>query len=127
MSSALCPIFCLFKKKDDTKIKKLKPTPSISKPIEFVPGMSVVARPAEDWLLAKIIRFDQATKLYEIEDVEFDDTTLQKPHYHVVRDSLIAMTSVQREIPIKTPVLALYAGTSCFYKARVVEQPKKVS
>ncbi|ORX55642.1 hypothetical protein DM01DRAFT_1373383 [Hesseltinella vesiculosa] len=67
----------------------------------------------EEWILATIIAYHADTNRYDVEDVDQDETG-KKPK-----------TDPRPEISAGRHVLALYPGTTCFYKAIVVSPPSK--
>jgi len=82
-----------------------------------------------EWILAKILSWHPEKQKYEIQDTEPDDSGVQT-RYVLPPKSIIPIASQQEvasqpEIKTGEDVLALYPGTTCFYKATVMVQPSK--
>ncbi|KAI8061679.1 SGF29 tudor-like domain-containing protein [Gongronella butleri] len=81
----------------------------------------------EEWILATTVAFHADVNRYEVEDVEQDELG-KKPRYRLSARQLIPIPSkadVRHEMPAGKHVLALYPGTTCFYKAVIVSPPSK--
>ncbi|SAM01509.1 hypothetical protein [Absidia glauca] len=124
------------KKKRKSEVDELRS--SSSKKLKSVnrihsPGTSVAARQLkqkdknEEWILAVVINFYADKNKYQVEDVEQDEYG-QKQKYMLPPRNVIpvpAPTDIH-SIPGISPnqdVLALYPGTTCFYRAIVVHSP----
>ncbi|KAI8821666.1 SGF29 tudor-like domain-containing protein [Fimicolochytrium jonesii] len=102
------------------------------------PGQQVIARPtqphATEWIMGTVERYIPERGLYLFTDAEDEDGALQPktPLYFPPRD-LIPLPATDTEIAKKQiiardkPVLALYPGTTCFYRGRVKSGPTKAS
>ncbi|KAI8094950.1 SGF29 tudor-like domain-containing protein [Gilbertella persicaria] len=100
----------------------------------FTKGTTVAARQPskdknEEWILAVVIQYHADKNKYEVEDVDQDDYG-QKQRYMLPPRYVIPVLSSEEarlsvEIPAQQDVLALYPGTTCFYKATVVAPPSK--
>ncbi|KAL9553479.1 hypothetical protein MBANPS3_003273 [Mucor bainieri] len=99
-------------------------------------GTSVAARQPkqkdknEEWILAVVISYNHDKNRYEVEDVDQDEFG-QKQRYMLQPRSVIPIPNVDEakgltEINTGQDVLALYPGTTCFYRARVAAPPSKV-
>ncbi|CAO3608610.1 unnamed protein product [Mucor fragilis] len=101
----------------------------------FVKGTTVAARQpkekdkSEEWILAVVLQYYADKNKYQVEDVDQDDygekqRYMLSPRYVIpVLSSEAAKSSA--EIPAQQDVLALYPGTTCFYKATVIAPPSK--
>ncbi|KAJ3343287.1 hypothetical protein HDU83_005722 [Entophlyctis luteolus] len=97
------------KKKRKSEDKGASVTAKRSKPDDDIstvlpPGSKVVIKPAEDFILGNILRYNPESKKYEC---------------------LPIPNAVEKEYPENHTVLALYPNTTCFYKAFVVVPPSK--
>ncbi|KAI8351217.1 SGF29 tudor-like domain-containing protein [Choanephora cucurbitarum] len=102
----------------------------------FTKGTTVAARQpskekdkSEEWILAVVIQYHADKNKYEVEDVDQDDYG-EKQRYMLPPRYVIPVLSSEEarsspEIPAQQDVLALYPGTTCFYKATVVAPPSK--
>ncbi|KAI9316031.1 SGF29 tudor-like domain-containing protein [Dichotomocladium elegans] len=101
----------------------------------ILPGTTVAARQPnkkdknEEWILAVVISFLSEKNKYHVEDVEQDEYG-QKQRYWIPARSVITVPDSYEirqlpEIKIGQDVLALYPGTTCFYKATVILPPKQ--
>lgn len=111
------------------------PTPA---PDNFMipPGYLVAARTTKDlmWILGQVIRYTDKNK-YEVKDIEEDaEDSSQQPKIFTLspKDVIPLPTSLpdpNRKPPVefekKQPVLALYPGSTCFYRATVIVPPSK--
>ncbi|RUS26331.1 SGF29 tudor-like domain-containing protein [Jimgerdemannia flammicorona] len=87
---------------------------------------------SEEWILAVVLNFYAEKNKYQVEDVDQDDNSGVRPIYVLSTKSVIPIPEESEvrllpEIPPNQGVLALYPGTTCFYKATVVVSPSKVS
>ncbi|KAG1089327.1 hypothetical protein G6F42_020001 [Rhizopus arrhizus] len=100
-------------------------------------GTSVAARQPkqkdknEEWILAVVISYNHDKNRYEVEDVDQDEFG-QKQRYMLQPRNVIPIPNVDEakgltEINTGQDVLALYPGTTCFYRAKVAAPPSKVS
>ncbi|KAI8380230.1 SGF29 tudor-like domain-containing protein [Blakeslea trispora] len=85
---------------------------------------------SEEWILAVVIQYHADKNKYEVEDVDQDDYG-EKQRYMLPPRYVIPVLSSEEarsspEILAQQDVLALYPGTTCFYKATVVAPPSKV-
>ncbi|GAN05138.1 SAGA-associated factor 29 homolog [Mucor ambiguus] len=98
-------------------------------------GTSVAARQPkqkdknEEWILAVVISYNHDKNRYEVEDVDQDDFG-QKQRYMLQPRNVIPIPNVDEakgltEINMGQDVLALYPGTTCFYRAKVAAPPSK--
>ncbi|KAI7882050.1 hypothetical protein K492DRAFT_176562 [Lichtheimia hyalospora FSU 10163] len=101
----------------------------------ILPGITVAAKQPkqkdknEEWILAVVISFHPDKNKYHVEDIDQDESG-QKQRYFIPTRHVIAVPESHeiRHLPeLKTgqDVLALYPGTTCFYKATVVLPPKQ--
>ncbi|CAO3589813.1 unnamed protein product [Absidia cylindrospora] len=99
----------------------------------YSPGTSVAARQLkqkdknEEWILAVVLSFHADKNKYQVEDVEQDDYG-QKQKYMLPPRNIIAVPEPADlksipELNTGQDVLALYPGTTCFYRAIVVHPP----
>ncbi|KAJ3234698.1 DNA-directed DNA polymerase gamma mip1 [Chytriomyces hyalinus] len=92
-------------------------------------GTQVVVRPNQDFILANIIGFRADRQKYEVEDAEEDEDKpgTKKTYWTKLKDIIVIPKSVESrmEFPQGHTVLALYPGTTCFYRATVVLPPSK--
>ncbi|CAO3594091.1 unnamed protein product [Absidia cylindrospora] len=97
----------------------------------YPPGAHVAARQlkqknkTEEWILAVVLEFYADKNKYQVEDVEQDDDG-HKQRYMLPPKNVIAVPEPAdlKNIPESTPgqvVLALYPGTTCFYRATVIK------
>ncbi|KAI8991962.1 SGF29 tudor-like domain-containing protein [Mycotypha africana] len=104
-------------------------------PRYFPKGTTVAARQTkekdkgEEWILAVVIQFIPEKNKYQVEDVDQDDYGQKQRYVLSPRYVLPVPTSEEAkslpEIPVHRDVLALYPGTTCFYKAVVIAPPSK--
>lgn len=98
-------------------------------------GTSVAAKQSkekdksEEWILAIVIQYFPDKNKYQVEDVDQDEYG-QKPRYMLPPRYVIPIPNSDEakaatEIQAHQDVLALYPGTTCFYKATVVSPPSK--
>ncbi|CAO0793200.1 unnamed protein product [Mucor circinelloides] len=98
-------------------------------------GTSVAARQPkqkdknEEWILAVVISYNHDKNRYEVEDVDQDEFG-QKQRYMLQPRNVIPIPNVDEakgltEINTGQDVLALYPGTTCFYRAKVAAPPSK--
>ncbi|KAI8336538.1 SGF29 tudor-like domain-containing protein [Chlamydoabsidia padenii] len=124
------------KKKRKTEIDELRSS-SLKKPKSingiYSPGTLVAAKQVkqkdknEEWILAVVLGFHTDKNKYQVEDVEQDDNG-QKQKYMMPPRNVLAVPAPSdlKNIPEMSPnqdVLALYPGTTCFYRAIVVHPP----
>ncbi|EIE80314.1 hypothetical protein RO3G_05019 [Rhizopus delemar RA 99-880] len=99
------------------------------------PGTSVAAKQPqqkdkdEEWILAVVINYNSDKNKYQVEDVDQDEFG-QKQRYMLQPRNVIPIPNASEarglaELDIGQDVLALYPGTTCFYKAKVIEPPSK--
>lgn len=107
--------------------------------------------PDETWILARIVRFFPDKNRYEVQDAE-EDAGQPAEKYMALAKALVPLAAAGATIPTKSHdrdrgssslspppsshtqpefpsgsvVLALYPGTTCFYKATVVLPPSKI-
>jgi len=90
-------------------------------------GSEVVANlcidEVQNWILANVLGFTD--NIYTIEDAEVDESTNTKTKYSVSPHQLIPLVSGRREFPAGSEVIALFPGSTCFYRATVVLPPSK--
>ncbi|KAI8330857.1 SGF29 tudor-like domain-containing protein [Chlamydoabsidia padenii] len=127
------------KKKRKSEVEELKsgsPSPKKTKSDNngiYSPGTSVAARQPkqkdknEEWILAVVLSFHADKNKYQVEDVEQDDNG-QKQKYMLPPRNVIAVPELADlqnipDIPSGQDVLALYPGTTCFYRAIVIQSP----
>ncbi|KAG2231786.1 hypothetical protein INT48_005441 [Thamnidium elegans] len=84
----------------------------------------------EEWILAVVLQYHPDKNKYQVEDVDQDDFG-EKQRYMLPPRYVIPVKSSEEaklspEIPAYQDVLALYPGTTCFYKATVIAPPSKV-
>ncbi|KAI9278516.1 SGF29 tudor-like domain-containing protein [Phascolomyces articulosus] len=101
----------------------------------ILPGTSVAAKQPkqkdknEEWILAVVINFQADKNRYHVEDVDQDEFG-QKQRYFIPPRNVIPVPDGRDirnvpEIGTGQDVLALYPGTTCFYKATVILPPSK--
>ncbi|KAG2226615.1 hypothetical protein INT45_005101 [Circinella minor] len=101
----------------------------------ILPGTSVAAKQPkqkdknEEWILAVVINFQADKNKYHVEDVDQDEFG-QKQRYLLPPRNVIPVPDGRDirhapEIGAGNDVLALYPGTTCFYKATVILPPSK--
>ncbi|KAI8054902.1 SGF29 tudor-like domain-containing protein [Thamnidium elegans] len=83
----------------------------------------------EEWILAVVLQYHPDKNKYQVEDVDQDDFG-EKQRYMLPPRYVIPVKSSEEaklspEIPAYQDVLALYPGTTCFYKATVIAPPSK--
>ncbi|KAI7895707.1 SGF29 tudor-like domain-containing protein [Mucor mucedo] len=83
----------------------------------------------EEWILAVVLQYHPDKNKYQVEDVDQDDYG-EKQRYMLPPRYVIPVKSSEEaklspEIPSRQDVLALYPGTTCFYKATVIAPPSK--
>ncbi|SAL98106.1 hypothetical protein [Absidia glauca] len=81
----------------------------------------------DEWILARVLQFHPDKNKYHVEDVDRDDFG-ETQHYMLLPRQLIPIpdrNDHRPEYPTGRHVLALYPGTTCFYKAIVVVPPSK--
>ncbi|CAO3590530.1 unnamed protein product [Absidia cylindrospora] len=110
-------------------------TPSKKVKIHIFPtGTLVAARqpPQKDarndeWILARVLQFHADKNKYHVEDVDHDEYGQTQRYMLSSRQVIPIPDSSYRgpEYPSGRHVLALYPGTTCFYKAIVVTPPSK--
>ncbi|KAI8061229.1 SGF29 tudor-like domain-containing protein [Thamnidium elegans] len=99
-------------------------------------GTSVAARQPkqkdknEEWILAVVLSYHPEKNKYEVEDVDQDDFG-QKQRYMLQPRNVIRIPDADEakshaELNPGQDVLALYPGTTCFYRAKIVSTPTKV-
>ena len=98
---------------------------------DFLPnGTEVAAKllinDSLNWILAQIIEYNEDSKLYLIEDVEFDEFTNDKVKYFVEASHIVPLEENNEEFQVKSQVLALFPDSTCFYKAVVILPPSKM-
>jgi hypothetical protein len=121
----------------DQKRKKRKMETVVEKPLnDILPkGTTVAARQTkekdknEEWILAVVLQYHSDKNKYQVEDVDQDDygerqRYMLSPRYVIPVPSFEEAESLP-EIPAQQDVLALYPGTTCFYKATVIAPPSK--
>ncbi|KAI7892104.1 SGF29 tudor-like domain-containing protein [Mucor mucedo] len=100
-------------------------------------GTSVAARQPkqkdknEEWILAVVISYHTEKNKYQVEDVDQDDYG-QKQRYMLQPRNVIPIPDADEarnytELNPGQDILALYPGTTCFYRAKVIAAPTKVS
>ncbi|KAJ3289579.1 DUF1325-domain-containing protein [Rhizoclosmatium globosum] len=113
------------KRKGDEKSGSVpkKQRPSDDEPIVTV-GAQVVVKPGNDFILANVIRYRPDKEKWEVEDVDEDDGFNAKKKYLSTMKQIIVLPKPNdpniREFPEGHTVLALYPGTTCFYKGIVM-------
>lgn len=83
----------------------------------------------ENWILAEVIAFDSTTRQYTVDDIYEEPKAEQILSYNKV----IPLPKFKADPEINpeavfvkdTSVLALYPGTTCFYRALVSKPPVK--
>lgn len=99
------------------------------------PGTSVAARQPkqkdknEEWILAIVLNYHTEKNKYQVEDVDQDDFG-QKQRYMLQPRNVIPIPDADEakgypELNQGQDVLALYPGTTCFYRAKLVTTPTK--
>ncbi|KAI7902605.1 SGF29 tudor-like domain-containing protein [Cokeromyces recurvatus] len=83
----------------------------------------------EEWILAIVISYHIDTNKYQVEDVDQDEFG-QKQRYMIQPRNVIPIPNIDEakeltELNAGQDVLALYPGTTCFYKAKVITPPSK--
>ncbi|KAI9485613.1 MAG: SGF29 tudor-like domain-containing protein [Benjaminiella poitrasii] len=84
----------------------------------------------EEWILAVIISYNTDTNKYQVEDVDQDEFG-QKQRYMLQPRNVIPIPDVSDaketlvELKPGQEVLALYPGTTCFYRAKLIASPFK--
>ncbi|GAA5804263.1 hypothetical protein HPULCUR_009750 [Helicostylum pulchrum] len=98
-------------------------------------GTSVAARQPkqkdknEEWILAVVLGYHTEKNKYEVEDVDQDDFG-QKQRYMLQPRNVIRIPDADEakshaELNPGQDILALYPGTTCFYRAKIVSTPTK--
>ncbi|RIB30442.1 SGF29 tudor-like domain-containing protein [Gigaspora rosea] len=86
----------------------------------------------ENWILAIVVGYISEIKSYEVEDADRDEAS-NRPgeRFSVPSKNVIIIPKPGEmwmpEFPQSSTVIALYPGTTCFYKADVVLPPSKLS
>ncbi|KAL1928445.1 hypothetical protein VTP01DRAFT_2801 [Rhizomucor pusillus] len=123
---------------DELKSSTASPSSASSKRAKndvIPPGTSVAAKQPkqkdknEEWILAVVISFHADKNKYQVEDVDQDEYG-QKQRYFIPPRNVIPVPDGNEsqhlpEVPAGQDVLALYPGTTCFYKATVILPPNK--
>ncbi|KAI8341290.1 SGF29 tudor-like domain-containing protein [Chlamydoabsidia padenii] len=81
----------------------------------------------DEWILARVLQFHTDKNRYHIEDVDRDEYG-NTQRYMVSPRQVIPIPDItdnRLEYPSGHHVLALYPGTTCFYKATVMVPPSK--
>ncbi|KAI8329399.1 SGF29 tudor-like domain-containing protein [Chlamydoabsidia padenii] len=99
------------------------------------PGTLVAARQPtqkdqrnDEWILARVLEYHSDKNKYHVEDVDSDENG-DTQRYMLLPRQLIPIPDRNEhrpEYPTGHLVLALYPGTTCFYKAIVMVPPTKV-
>ncbi|KAI8086446.1 SGF29 tudor-like domain-containing protein [Halteromyces radiatus] len=121
------------RKSEVEELKSVSPKKAKGSSDIYSPGTSVAARQPkqkdknEEWILAIVLSFHADKNKYQVEDVEQDEYG-QKQKYMLPPRSVIAVPENGdiKSIPEISPgedVLALYPGTTCFYRAVVAHPP----
>ncbi|KAG1441836.1 hypothetical protein G6F56_011313 [Rhizopus delemar] len=96
----------------------------------FTKGTTVAAKQPDkndEWILAVVVQYYPDRNKYQVEDVDEDGG---KQYYMLSPKYVIPVPTpkeaeLAQEIPVHKDVLALYPGTTCFYKATVISSPNK--
>ncbi|KAG1219408.1 hypothetical protein G6F35_007513 [Rhizopus arrhizus] len=81
----------------------------------------------DEWILAVVVQYYPDRNKYQVEDVDEDGGK----QYHMLSPKYLIPVPTPKEaenapeIPANQDVLALYPGTTCFYKAIVISPPNK--
>ncbi|KAJ3077293.1 hypothetical protein HDU98_004255 [Podochytrium sp. JEL0797] len=105
-----------------SSIAKRSKTEDEGSPQLLAPLSQVVVRPAEDFILANVIRYHPDKQKYEVEDADADDPVNARKKYLFSTKQIIPITDSpsRPDFPEGHTVLALYPQTTCFYKAVVI-------
>lgn len=83
----------------------------------------------ENWILAEVTAYDSIKKQYTVDDIYEEHKAEQTLAYHKVISlpKFRADPEVHPEaiFPKDSSVLALYPGTTCFYRAIIFKPPQK--
>ncbi|KAJ1538203.1 hypothetical protein HK405_014013 [Cladochytrium tenue] len=118
--------------KHGTSISKRSKTDEHTEPVGLLsPGAQVVVpRPAQqDFILAIVVRWIAEKQKYEVEDAEDDEENPGTRRCYLFPSKMVIplpKAAATREFPDNHIVLALYPGTSCFYRATVITPPSKM-
>ena len=83
------------------------------------------------WFLGEVISYDSTTDKYMVNDIDVEtderwnidkNRTVPLPHYKI--DPRLTSKAL---FELDSRVLALYPQTTCFYKARIYDQPKTLN
>jgi len=84
------------------------------------------------WILARVVLFLEEEKKYHVEDAEMDEQQSKKNRHVVHYLNTVPIPMEEPETLTKTyefskdsVVFAMYPGTTCFYRAIVLEAPRR--
>ncbi|KAI8089902.1 SGF29 tudor-like domain-containing protein [Halteromyces radiatus] len=125
------------KRRNETEDKSIVNGSTPSKKVKthiLPPGTSVAARQPtqkdsrnEEWILATVLQFHPDKNKYHVEDVDHDEFGQTQRYMLPSRQVIPIPDAIEHrpEFPPGRHVLALYPGTTCFYKAIVMSPPSK--
>ncbi|KAG1050576.1 hypothetical protein G6F43_007167 [Rhizopus delemar] len=130
----LSVLIALRENNEDQKRKKRKLEPTtdsrLNTHVIFTKGTTVAAKQPDrndEWILAVVVQYYPDRNKYQVEDVDEDGGK----QYHMLSPKYLIPVPTPKEaenapeIPANQDVLALYPGTTCFYKAIVISPPNK--
>ncbi|XP_049859847.1 SAGA-associated factor 29 isoform X2 [Schistocerca gregaria] len=99
----------------------------IAKMGDMVAALVKGAEEGDNWILAEVVQFNQATNKYEVDDIDEE----QKDRHILSRRRVVPLplmranpeTDPHALFPKGATVMALYPQTTCFYKAVVNQLP----
>ncbi|CAG8499304.1 5427_t:CDS:2 [Funneliformis caledonium] len=117
-----------------SKIKKHKNGSNLIKTGSLVAAKQPKNKDSEEnWILATVVSYKPESRQYEVEDADRDESSNRPGERFVVPAKNVmaipkpADIRSSQEFTPNTIVLALYPGTTCFYKAAVVLSPNRLS
>ena len=86
------------------------------------PGAEVAAKVKETWIHARIVRFHQRNKRYEVEDADTETGSEKTDRYHVPTKNVIPLVlpKLAETFEKGARVLALFPWTTSFYAGTIV-------
>ena len=91
------------------------------------PGSEVAAKVKDTWIHARVVRWHQRTKRYEVEDADTESATEKSDRYQVMPRNVIPLVVPAKAEAFEqgTRVLALFPWTTSFYAGTVVSKGPK--
>ena len=91
------------------------------------PGSEVAAKVKDTWIHARVVRWQQRTKRYEVEDADTESADTKSDRYQVMPRNVIPLVvpKMAETFEQGTRVLALFPWTTSFYAGTVVSKGPK--